>query len=171
VGGGIPARGQPPDDWLRLFGILVTPKLRVTMVVNLRRIDDDYNLEATNEQGLTVLTDGTPDIGGHNAAFRPMQLVLTAVGSCSSIDVIYLLRKQRQQLDDIRVQVTGKRRDEEPRIFTDIHLSYKLYGELDDKKAERACRLSMEKMCSVSLMLEAGGINITWDYEVLPAAE
>lgn len=139
------------------------------MIVNLRRIDDDYNIEATNEDGLTVQTDGSPDIGGHNAAFRPMQMLLASLGGCSSIDVIYLLRKQRQQLDDLKVQVSAQRRDEEPRLFTDIHVAYKLYGDLDEKKAERACRLSMEKLCSVSLMLKAGGVKFTWDYELLPA--
>jgi putative redox protein len=95
--------------------------------------------------------------------------VLSAVGSCSSIDIILLLRKQRQDLQDIRIAVTGTRREEEPRIFTAIHVAYILVGDIDEKKAERACRLSMEKMCSVSLMLKAGGVEITWAYEVIAA--
>jgi putative redox protein len=136
------------------------------MTINLHRLDDDFHLEATNEDGLTVHTDGSPDIGGHNAAMRPMQLVLAAVGSCSSIDIILLLRKQRQDLQDIRVSVTAQRRDEEPRLFTAIHVHYTLVGPVDPKKAERACRLSMEKLCSVSLMLKAGGVVITWGYEI-----
>ena len=98
---------------------------------------------------------------------RPMQLLLSSVGACSSIDIILLLRKQRQDLKDIRIAVTGTRRDEEPRIFTAIHVKYTLVGDLNEKKAERACRLSMEKMCSVSLMLKAGGVDISWEYEIV----
>ena len=139
------------------------------MKVELQRIDDDFLFETTNEDGLSVRTDGSPDIGGHNQAVRPMQLVLAAVASCSSIDVVLLLRKQRQDLQDIRVSVEGQRVDTEPKVFTDIHLHYQLTGELEDKKVERACRLSMEKLCSVSLMLKAGGVNITWSYEILSA--
>ena len=139
------------------------------MTVNLRRLDDDFNMQATNEDGHTVVADGSEDIGGQNAGMRPMQLLLSAVGSCSSIDVVLLLRKQRQELADLRVVVTGTRRTEAPRIFTAIHVAYTLVGPVDEKKAERACRLSMEKMCSVSLMLKAGGVDITWEVTVEPA--
>ncbi len=139
------------------------------MTVNLHRLDNAFHLQATNEEGLTVETDGSVAIGGQNAGMRPMQLVLAAVGSCSSIDVILLLQKQRQDLQDIRIAVTGTRREEEPRLFTAIHVAYTLVGAIDEKKAERACRLSMEKMCSVSLMLKAGGVEITWEYKVVQA--
>lgn len=137
------------------------------MTVNLHRLNDAFHLQATNEDGLTVETDGSEAIGGHNAGMRPMQLVLAAVGSCSSIDIILLLQKQRQDLKDLRIAVTGTRRDEEPRLFTAIHVAYTLVGNIDEKKAERACRLSMEKLCSVSLMLKAGGVEITWEYLVV----
>ena len=139
------------------------------MTVNLHRLDDAFHLQATNEDGRTVHSDAGLATGGHDLAMRPMQLVLSAVGSCSSIDIILLLKKQRQDLKDIRIAVTGTRRDEEPRLFTAIHVAYTLVGDIDEKKAERACRLSMEKMCSVSLMLKAGGIEITWEYEVVGA--
>jgi putative redox protein len=137
------------------------------MTVNLQRLDDSFHLQATNEHGRTAETDGGPAIGGHNAGMSPMQLLLSSVGGCSSIDVIMLLQKQRQDLKDIRIAVSGTRRDEEPRVFTAIHVAYTLVGDIDEKKAERACRLSMEKMCSVSLMLKAGGIEVTWEYEVV----
>jgi putative redox protein len=139
------------------------------MTVNLHRLDDAFHLQATNQDGRTVETDGGIAMGGQNSSMSPMQLVLSAVGSCSSIDIILLLRKQRQDLQDIRIAVTGTRREEEPRIFTAIHVAYILVGDIDEKKAERACRLSMEKMCSVSLMLKAGGVEITWAYEVIAA--
>ena len=138
------------------------------MEINLHRLDEAFNFTATNADGRTVQTDGSAAIGGRNNGMRPMELVLGAVGSCSAIDIVLLLRKQRQELKDMRIKVTGTRREEPPQIFTAIHVSYELIGTLDEKKAERACRLSMEKMCSVSLMLKAGGVEVTWDHVVRP---
>ncbi|WP_020537806.1 OsmC family protein [Lewinella cohaerens] len=136
------------------------------MKVTLERLDDAYHMQASNEDGLTVHTDGSPEIGGHNLAMRPMQMVLAALGSCSSIDIIYLLNKQRQPLRDIKIELNGERVDTTPKVFKAIHVHYKLFGDLDEKKAERACRLSMEKLCSVSMMLEKS-VDITWSYEIL----
>ena len=140
------------------------------MKVNLRRIDDALHIEAENETGQLTYTDGSPAIGGHNLAFRPMQMVLAALGGCSSIDVILLLTKQRQGLQHIEIEVEGDRVENAvPAVFTAIRIHYKLYGELNPKKVERACRLSVEKMCSVSKMLEKSA-DISWTYEILPAA-
>jgi putative redox protein len=139
------------------------------MKIVLNRKDDAFLFESANEEGLKVTTDASPDIGGGGAAMRPMQLVLSAVASCSSIDVVLLLNKQRQPLHDLRVTVEAKRKEKEPRVFTDVHVHYLLAGPRDAKKVERACRLSMEKLCSVSLMLKAGGVNLTWSYAVVDA--
>ena len=136
------------------------------MTVELQRIDDNFLFETTNEEGFSVRTDGSTDIGGAGAAMRPMQLVLSAVASCASIDIVLLLRKQRQSLDDLRVRVTGQRADTEPRVFTGISVHFTLAGPQDAKKVERAIRLSMEKLCSVSMMLKAGGVTIDWSYEI-----
>jgi putative redox protein len=141
------------------------------MKVKIQRIDDAFYLESTNEDGLRVYMDGSPAVGGHNLAFRPMQMVLAALGSCSSIDVIYLLNKQRQPLEHLEVELEGQRAEGEvPAVFTDIHVKYILYGALPEKKVERACRLSMEKLCSVSKMLE-NSVNITWSYEIRAGQE
>lgn len=137
------------------------------MKISLQRLDDAFHMQAVNEDGLTVESDGSPAIGGHDQAMRPMQMVLAALGSCSSIDVIHLLNKQRQPLRDIKIDLTAQRVDVVPAVFSDIQVHYKLFGDLDEKKAERACRLSMEKLCSVSKMLEKA-VNITWSYEILP---
>ncbi|PHI20928.1 osmotically inducible protein OsmC [Lewinellaceae bacterium SD302] len=139
------------------------------MKVTVSRQDDAYYLESKTEDGHTTYTDASPDIGGTDRAMRPMQMVLSAMGSCSLIDVIFLLNKQRQQLDDVKVDIEAERRDEEPRVFTKIHLRYHCYGDsLNDKKVERACRLSMEQLCSVSMMLK-DSVDISWSYEIHPA--
>lgn len=139
------------------------------MKVHLRRINDSFHLEAANDSGQFSYIDGSPDIGGGNLAFRPMQMVLAALGGCSSIDVILLLNKQRQDLRHLEIEVEGDREaDAVPAVFTHIRVHYKLYGTLDPKKVERACRLSVEKLCSVSKMLEKTA-DISWTYEILPA--
>lgn len=137
------------------------------MKVTLDRIDEAYHLKATNEDGHTIETDGSPSIGGGNKAFRPTQLLLAAIGSCSSIDVISILKKQKQQLDDIKVDVTAEReKDKIPSLFTDIHVHYKLFGKVEEEKAKRAIDLSVGKYCSVSKMLEKTA-NITTSFEII----
>lgn len=136
------------------------------MKIEIQRLDDAYHLRATSEEGNHVETDGAEAIGGGNKAMRPMQLLLSSLGSCSSIDVIQFLKKQRQPLDDIRVTVTGEReQDKVPALFTDVHVHYELFGDLDESKVERAVSLSMEKYCSVARILEKTA-KITWDYAI-----
>lgn len=135
------------------------------MIIELQRIDQDFQMQAVNQDGLSVVADGSEEIGGHNLGMRPMQMLLASLGSCSAIDVILLLRKQRQELQDLKISIEGKRADTVPRVFTDIHLHYHLYGALDENKAERAVSLSMDKLCSVSKMLEKS-VNITWEFTI-----
>ena len=97
---------------------------------------------------------------------RPMELVLMALGSCSALDLVSILKKQRQQLEDVKIDVKGKRRDEVPNIFTDIHITFYLKGVIDLTKAEKAAELAVKKYCSVHDMLAAGGVNITYSIEV-----
>jgi len=137
------------------------------MKMTLKRIDDAFHMEATNENGNVTYTDGSPAIGGSNQAMRPMQLMLVGLGGCSSIDVIHLLKKQRQPLDDIQIEINAKREEDAvPSLFTSIHIHFKLFGELNEKKVERAVELSMEKYCSVAMILKKGA-EITWDWEVI----
>jgi putative redox protein len=125
------------------------------MKINIKRIDDDFNMEATNEDGNTLLMDGAPDIGGHGKGMRPMQLLLAAVGGCSAIDVILILKKQKQIIESFEIEVDGERKKiEDYSLFKDICLHFKIKGEVDPDKAERAVKLSVEKYCSVSKTLE-----------------
>jgi len=136
------------------------------MEIRLKRLDEDYHMQAVNENGNTVEADGSPKVGGHNQAMRPMQMLIAALGSCSSIDVISILRKQRQQLDDIQITIKAEREEGAiPSLFTTIHVHYELYGDIAEAKAEQACRLSMEKYCSVSKIVEKTA-EISWSFEV-----
>ncbi len=137
------------------------------MKIELNRADDAFHFISSNQDGLTVESDGSPAIGGGNKAMRPMEMVLSAVASCSSIDIVMILKKQRQRLDDIKVTVEGKRAEGKiPAVFTDIHIHFKLTGKIKEKKAEQAVKMSMEQYCSVSKMLEET-VNITHSHEVI----
>lgn len=132
------------------------------MKITLKRLNDAYHMEATNERGNTVQMDGSPAIGGKDLGARPMEVVLMSLAGCSSIDVISILKKMKQEVTDYDVEVTAERRDEVPSIFTKIHMKFIVKGnDLDDDKVKRAVQLSAEKYCSVSKILEPTA-EITW---------
>ncbi|WP_311752257.1 OsmC family protein [Proteus columbae] len=107
--------------------------------------------------------------GGDSTIVSPMEMVLIAAGGCSAIDVVSILRKGRHQVTDCEVKLTSERREEAPRLFTDINLHFIVSGkELTDKIVERAVQLSAEKYCSVSLMLGKAA-NITHSFEIKDA--
>ena len=109
-----------------------------------------------------VHIDGSPDIGGLGLGVRPMEMVLMALASCSSLDLVSILKKQKQDLKDLSVSVEGERREQIPTIFTKIHLTFSMTGDIDPTKAERAAELAVKKYCSVHDMLVAGGVKITY---------
>lgn len=109
---------------------------------------------ATNGAGAVGIIDGPADMGGENAGLRPMETLLAALAGCSSLDVIHIMKKQRQNLEHLEVEVDGKRADTIPAVFTKIHMRFKGYGPIDLLKFQKAVELSMEKYCSVSKMLQ-----------------
>ncbi len=104
---------------------------------------------------------------GNGEAISPMESVLLAVGACSSIDVVDILKKRRLTVHDCECDLTAERAEQPPRVFTAIHAHYKVKGDnLSDKDVDRAVALSAEKYCSVMLMLK-GNVNITTSYEII----
>jgi len=135
--------------------------------IELNRLNDAFHMEAVNDHGNTVQMDGSPEIGGSNLGFRPMQMLLAGMAGCSAIDVISILKKQRQDLKDIKVTITGEReKDVVPSLYTEIHAHFRLFGKLDPYKAEKAVNLSIEKYCSVSKTLEKSA-RITYSIDVI----
>ena len=135
------------------------------MEVSISRLNQAIHFEATNAEDLHVSFDGGPDAGGVGKGIRPMEGILMSLGSCSAIDVVLILKKMKQDLQDIKIEVKGERREEIPRIFTKIHVHYLLIGPIDPDKAERALQLSMEKYCSVTKMLEKM-VDITYSVAI-----
>lgn len=137
------------------------------MKIEINRLNEGFHMEAINEQGNTVSMDASPDIGGTNQGMRPMQMLLAAMGGCSTIDIVNILKKQRQNLEDIKVTVTGEReKDAVPSLFTDVHAHFRLFGNLDSDKVEKAVALSVEKYCSVARTLEARA-KVTYSFEII----
>ncbi|MFA6946737.1 MAG: OsmC family protein [Pedobacter sp.] len=138
------------------------------MKVELKRVNDAVHFEASAPSStVKVHIDGSPDIGGLGLGVRPMEMVLMALASCSSLDLVTILKKQKQTIDDFSVSVEAERREQIPNIFTKIHLLFTLKGNIDPAKAERAAELAVKKYCSVHDMLVAGGIEITYSLEIL----
>jgi putative redox protein len=127
-----------------------------TVKVHLKRVNDAYHFEATNQDAVKINIDASPDIGGENKGFRPMQLLLAAVGGCSAIDIVTILKKQRQVVEAFDIEVAGVREEHTGSysLYTKIHIHFKLKGEIEKGKAERAVQLSVEKYCSVAKTLE-----------------
>lgn len=124
---------------------------------------------AESGSGHGVVVDAAPDIGGKNLGARPMELVLMGTGACSAIDVVHILRKARQPITDCVVEVEADRADQDPKVFTRIHLHYVVTGKgLARAQVERAIKLSKEKYCSATIMLAATAA-ITFDYELREA--
>lgn len=137
------------------------------MKLTLKRTEAPFHFSIQNSEGQVIHTDASPDIGGTSKGMRPMELFLAALSSCSSIDIVHLLQKARQELQDIKVEVSGRRRkDEVPAIFTDIDIHFKLYGPIKDEKAKWAVESSIEKYCSVSKMIDQV-VNIYPTYEII----
>jgi len=131
------------------------------------KLRSDVCFEGTTGSGHQVVMDGPEESGGKDQGGRPMEMLLIGMGGCTAYDVVTILRKARQQLDECVVEIDSERADEPPKIFTKIHLHYKLLGkDLEAKKVERAINLSTEKYCSATIML-AKTASVTHSYEIL----
>lgn len=134
------------------------------MEIKLIRKSGKFNFEAENETGKTVELDAKPAIGGEGKGFRPMEMLLIGLGGCSGIDVVNVLTKQKEPLNDIKISINATRKDEEmPPIFDVINIHFDLYGELNEQKVERALNMTFDKYCSVSNILSRSAtINFTF---------
>ena len=138
-----------------------------TMQVELVRVDDAFHFEAVGQSNVTQHIDGSTDIGGHNAGARPMEMLLMGLASCSAIDVILILNKQKQVVTDFRMTVDGLReKGTVPSPFQKIHITYKLKGQLDPARVTRAIDLSMDKYCSATAQLRPSA-TITYSVELI----
>jgi putative redox protein len=132
------------------------------MKITLNRINDDFLFECTNAHGNSILLDNTSQPGAKGVS--PMESVLMAVAGCSGIDVVSILKKQRQEITGFKAEVEGERIPvDDAKPFKSIKVKFFLKGNMDPKKALKAAQLSFEKYCSVSKTLES---KVEIGYEV-----
>ncbi len=120
-----------------------------------------------SESGHAVVMDGAPAAGGRNLGPRPMEMLLLGTGACTSFDVVTILKKSRQAISDCYVEMEATRADEDPKVFTGLHLHFVVKGkDIKPEVVERAIKLSAEKYCSASIMLGKTA-TITHDFEIV----
>ena len=133
----------------------------------LERKKGAFGFEVKDELGHLLQTDSSRENGGDDFGFRPMQLLLAALGSCSAIDMVAILSKQRQEISDLSIEIEGEReKDRIPSLWKTVSVAYHLKGSVEVEKAEKAASLSMEKYCSVAETMRRGGTVITWKVTV-----
>ncbi len=125
------------------------------MKVTLNRVNDNFHFQLKNERGHIVDVDNKAEFGGDDLGASPMELLLMGVAGCSSIDIISILKKQRQEITSFKAGVEGVRVPiEDAKPFKEITVNFFLEGKIDADKAMRAAELSFDKYCSVSKTLE-----------------
>ncbi|MGA9174540.1 MAG: OsmC family protein [Thermoactinomyces sp.] len=121
------------------------------------------HFETKTGSGHQLSLDAAPEVGGENLGPRPTEILLSAVGTCSGIDIVEILRKMRLDVTSFSMEVSGERAEDHPRRFIHVHMHYKLTGDLPEDKVRRAVKLSVEKYCSVSNSLNS---KVTCSFEI-----
>lgn len=147
---------------------LILPKILIMNIIELERKTGNYGFQARDENAHILQTDTSVDKGGSNYGFRPMQLILAGLGSCSGIDIASILKKQKQTVEDFKIKISGQREENKiPSLWKSVDITFELYGDIDPGKAIKAASLSMEKHCPVAETLRRGGTEITWNVKVI----
>lgn len=128
---------------------------------------DHMSFVGESGSGHSVVMDGAPADGGRNLGVRPMEMVLLGLGGCATFDVVLILKRARQQVEDCQVLIEAERADDIPKVFTKINIVFQVKGKnLSEKQVAKAVNMSADKYCSVSRMLEHS-VEITHSYEII----
>jgi putative redox protein len=126
--------------------------------IELSRVQGEFGFEAKDENGHIVRMDSSPESGGWDFGVRPMQILLMGLAGCSAIDVLTILKKQRQEVRDYKMVVNGEReKGKEPSLWQTVEVEFHLWGNIDKDKAQKAVELSIEKYCSVAATFQKPG--------------
>jgi len=126
----------------------------------------DMSFQGETESNHKVWMDMAEKSGGHDKGPRPGDLVLVSLAGCTAVDVVIILKKLREQLDDLEVLVNSEKVDKHPRVYKKIEIEFHLKGKnLKEENVEKAIQLSLDKYCSVKTMLEKTA-EISYRYEI-----
>jgi putative redox protein len=119
------------------------------------------------DSGHAIVLDSDPGVGGRNTGMRPMELLAVGLGGCTGMDVASILRKKKEKLTGLEINVEGKKAEEHPQKYTDLHIDFILKGRnLSEEAVKKAIQLSMDKYCSVKAALE-GTASISFNYRII----
>ena len=135
--------------------------------IELSRVEGEYGFEAKDAYGHSARMDTSPETGGKDFGIRPMQMLLMGLGGCSGIDIVSILKKQRQEVEGFNMIIDGERqKGKDATLWETVHLVFELKGRIDPDKARKACELSMDKYCSVAATLREAHCKITWELRI-----
>ena len=123
-------------------------------------------LQAENDTGNRMILDAGARVGGQNRGPRPLQLLLMGLAGCTAMDVISILQKKREPLQDFQVIVTAEQADGHPHVYTKIHIEYVATGDVNENSLQRAIGLSETTYCSAQAMLKKAA-EITSSYRII----
>jgi putative redox protein len=136
--------------------------------------DPDYGFDVRDQGNHQMRIDIPVEQGGKGTGFRPMQTVLAALCGCSGVDIVSILKKQKQEMTGLEIKVDGEREhDKTPSLWESVDMRFEITGNVEPGKAWRAVELSVNKYCSVAETLRRAGATINWtvfvnNVEVLP---
>jgi len=107
---------------------------------------------------------------GESSGTSPMELLLISMGGCTQMDTFYILRKMKVHYQKFRIKLRGEKRDEHPKGYTKVHLTYEFWGDVPRDKVEKAARLSMERYCGATWVFR-GRADVDWDVVIHPPEE
>lgn len=131
-------------------------------------LDKNMRIIGTNSSSMQTVFDTYPEFGGDNSAPTPMEILLQAIGACSFMDVITILKKKKKEIKHLKIDISGDRADIHPRVFTNVHLIYELNSpDAEMKDLIRAIELSQKTYCGVSAMFQRSGCEVTWEAKII----
>ncbi len=132
-------------------------------LMEVTRTQGDFGFTATDAGQHTLHIDIPVEQGGQGKGFRPMQLLLAGLGGCSAMDIVTILKKQKQDLQQLSIKIDGEREPgKEPSLWQEVTLVFDMQGVVEPAKAYRAVQLSMDKYCSVAETLRKAGAELNW---------
>lgn len=138
------------------------------MEISINRVNEAVHFEIENASKATISVDGAPAIGGKDKGLRPMELVLAALATCGAFELVTILKKQKQNLQNLNIQVVGERKEGKgARAFSHISMVFNIDGEVKKKKAERALDLAFDKYCSVKASLDPA-VKVSYEVVINP---
>lgn len=118
-------------------------------------------------QFIGSIEDGGCSIVLGEGGISPMKLLLLSVAGCTAYDVVMILKKMREPIEGLEVEISGERREEHPRVYTKVNIHYRIYGDVKEEKARRAIELSQDKYCSASAHIKMSGAEVTYSLEIV----